>query len=449
MTAVFRRARWLAVAALAVPLAAVWAAAPPRLPVESRAEALLRALVKEDFCRAREDFSPALKSALSEKEMRDGWVAVKARMGRFQGQQGRRTVVVGGSRVVLIGCRFEKMALELQLKFDRDGKVGSFLLTVPRPTDVPPPPYARRESFREEPVVVGQGGRWPLPGTLSVPHGKGPFPAVVLVQGSGELDRDETIGPNKVFRDLAWGLASRGVAVLRYEKRTYRYPAGANKDAVAPTLEEEVTDDALAAVAVLRKQPSVDAKRVFVVGHSLGAMSAPQIGARDPGLAGLVLLAGNSRRLEDVIAEQIPYLLSLKGQLTAADREVIAELRKQVPRVKGPLPLSTPAKDLPQGWSARYWRSIKAYDQVATAAKLKMPMLVLQGERDYQITMTDFAGWKKGLAGRTGVTFRSYPGLNHLFLAGKGRPSPDEYFRPGQHVAQEVVEDVAAWIKGR
>src|SRR5262249_26794773 len=159
-------------------------------------------------------------------------------------------------------------------------------------------PYARPDTFRETEVTVGAAD-WPLPGTLTLPRGDGPFAAVVLVHGSGPHDRDETIGPNKPFRDLAWGLASQGVAVLRYEKRTSEHGARfvQLKD---PGFKEELLDDAVAAAAVLRKHKEIDPRRIFILGHSLGAFWAPRLGTLDPDLAGLVVLAGNTRPLEDL-----------------------------------------------------------------------------------------------------------------------------------------------------
>ena len=169
-----------------------------------------------------------------------------------------------------------------------------------------------------------------MPGTLTLPRGEGPFAAAVLVHGSGPQDRDETIGPNKPFRDLAWGLASQGIAVLRYEKRTHTHGRAWPRCVKTLTIKEETIDDALAAVAELRKHKEINAKHIVVIGHSLGATAAPQIGERDKSIAGLVLLAGNARPLEDLVLEQITYIKSLNGELTEKDRQELAELKQQV-----------------------------------------------------------------------------------------------------------------------
>jgi dienelactone hydrolase len=417
----------------------------------ARAKALVEALFKEDYAKAGKDFDKAMQKALPEAKLKEIPAKLKAAVGAYRKQLGTRTEKAGKYDVVYVTCEFAKFKLDARVVFDAEGKItGLFFRPAREPASTfKAPPYARPESFREREVVVGEGGEWPLPGTLSVPRGKGPFPAVVLLHGSGPHDRDETVLANKPFRDLAWGLASQGVAVLRFVKRTERHGTKWVKSKVPLTHKEEVIDDALEAVALLRKQKDIDPKRIFVLGHSLGAVCAPAVGARDPALAGLILLAGNSRPLEDVYLDQVLYFAALKGKLTEEDKKEIEKIRKQVKRVKDPkLSPDTPREELPLGMPAPYVIALRAYDQTGTAAKLKMPLLILQGERDYQVTMADFAGWQKALAGRKNVTFRSYPALNHLFMAGKGKSRPEEYGRAG-HVAGEVIDGIAAWIKKR
>ena len=417
----------------------------------ARAKALVEALFKEDCARASKDFDEAMRKALPEAKLKEIPARLRAAVGAYRKQLGTRTEKVKKYDVVFVTCEFAKLKLDARVVFDKEGKItGLFFRPAgEKAYTYKTPPYARPDSFREREVVLGAGGEWPLPGTLSVPRGKGPFPAVVLLHGSGPHDRDETILANKPFRDLAWGLASQGIAVLRFVKRTERHGARWVKSKVPLTHKEEVIDDALEAVALLGKQKDIDPKRVFVLGHSLGAVCAPAVGARARSLAGLILLAGNSRPLEDVYLDQILYFASLKGGLSAEDKKEIEKIRKQVKRVKDPkLSPDTPREELPLGMPAPYLLALRDYNQTATAARLTIPLLVLQGERDYQVTMADFAGWKKALAGRKNVTFKSYPALNHLFMAGKGKSRPEEYGVAG-HVAREVIDDMAAWIKKR
>jgi len=269
----------------------------------------------------------------------------------------------------------------------------------------------------------------------------------VLVHGSGPHDRDETIGPNKPFRDLAWGLASRGVAVLRYDKRTQVHAAKlvAIQDKV--TVNEETVEDAVAAVSLLRTTRKIDAKSIFVLGHSLGGMMIPRIAKHDPEIAGFIFMAGAARPMEDVILEQMSYIFSRDGSISDQEKAMLEDMKGRVAKVKAPgLSPETPSLLLPYGVPASYWLDLRGYDAPKEATSLKQPMLFLQGGRDYQVTMEDFGRWKAALSLRDDVLFRTYPALNHLFIAGEGKSTPQEYERPG-HVANEVIGDIADWIK--
>jgi dipeptidyl aminopeptidase/acylaminoacyl peptidase len=313
------------------------------------------------------------------------------------------------------------------------------------------PAYVTPEAFRESDVKVASGSV-SLPGTLTIPLGEGPFPGVVLVHGSGPQDRDETIGGLRPFQDLAQGLASRGIAVLRYEKRTKVY----GKEMAAAgdiTVKDEVIDDALAAVRLLRETPGVDRRRLFVAGHSLGALLAPRIAVFDGAvfhgperLRGVVLLASPSRPMSEVVRDQAQWLAAPGA--SDAQRLAAPAIRKEADALADlfaghPDPIERPIL----GASRAYWLDLNAQQPLDAARSLDKPILVLQGERDYEVTMSDFLGWRQALGGRRDVTFKSYPKLNHFFVAGEGRSGPEEYRKPG-HVAAEVVDDIAAFVTG-
>ncbi|HUP02544.1 MAG TPA: alpha/beta fold hydrolase [Bryobacteraceae bacterium] len=347
----------------------------------------------------------------------------------------------GTNRIVVIPVVFSAETITFQLTMNSQGQVAGFFMARTAVKAANPwehPAYSKADAFHEREVTFGDDP-WKLPGTLTVPVSAGPHPAVVLVQGSGPNDRDESLGPNKIFRDLAEGLASRGIVVLRYEKRTRQYQA---KMAVQEdmTVLEETVDDAVAAAAFLRQQPEVDPKRVFVTGHSLGGNQAPRIAEADDKLAGIVILAGNVTPLEDAIVDQSEYLGASAAQLQLLKAEA-AKVKRLDDGDEGGPPVTVGPVTAP----VSYWLDLKSYDPVGAAKKLTIPVLVLQGERDYQVTMKDFELWKAGLGARKNVTLKSYPALNHLFIAGEGKSMPDEYAKAG-HVAPEVVDDIARFI---
>jgi hypothetical protein len=305
------------------------------------------------------------------------------------------------------------------------------------------PAYVDATSFVERFLTV-ESGRWILPAVLTQPIRTEPVPAIVLVHGSGPGDKDLGIGPNKPFKDLADGLASRGVAVLRYDKRARVY---GDKVADIPnyTAQDVILDDVREAVGVLRAQPGIDPRRVFVLGISLGGMLVPRIGLADPSLAGLIVMAGPARSTEDAIEAQSVYLANADGIVSAEEQIGLDNIASAAAALRALTEKDAASSRMIRGAPASYWFDLRRFDPPTTALGVKAPMLILQGERDYQVTMAEFGRWKSTLGARPDVTLRSYPALNHLFMAGTGPSLPTEYDVPG-HVAEDVIRDIAAWV---
>jgi dienelactone hydrolase len=420
---------------LAQPMAPPAAKSPTAVAAE-----LIDHLAKAEFQAAAANFAEAMRAAAPPEKLSEIWTAVQGQLGAYKRRTGVRTEKQGPYEVALVTAEFERGTVDFKVVVDDAGRVAGFFIVPPQQATpgYAPPAYVHKEAFQERDVTIGTG-EWALPGTLAVSAGAGPFPAVVLVHGSGPNDRDETVGAEKPFRDLAWGLASRGIAVLRYEKRTRQH--GSKLAAVKDfTVQQETVDDALAAADLLRHTQGIDPKRVFVLGHSLGAMMAPRIGQRDPQLAGLIVMAGATRPLEDIILEQVSYLAGADGTVSDAEKGQIESLRAEVSKVKALKPGDT---GVALGAPASYWLDLRGYDPAVAAKSLKQPLLVLQGGRDYQVTPDSLEVWKKAVPG---ATFKTYPKLNHLFIEGEGKSLPQEYEKPG-HVADEVIADLAAWIK--
>ncbi len=442
----------LCIAVIALAALALLGAAARRLGAADRRQqaalTLIDRLVAGSFSDAGADFDRTMRSALPAAKLAEIWGALAAQAGRFRERTGVRQGQEAGYDIVYVACRFTNARLEAKVVFDAASKIAGLFFT-PGDTAAPaaaPPSYATPAAFNDQEVLVGSG-EWALRGTLTVPVGAGPFPALVLVHGSGPLDRDETVGPNKPFRDLATGLGSRGIAVLRYDKRTLAHPSAVAAIADRFTLKEETIDDAVAAVALMKSEKKIDPDKVFILGHSLGCLAVPRIGALDPKIAGFILFAAPSRPLEEMMLEQITYILGLDGSISPEEQERLDEMRLQIARLRARVRADAPTEgERPLGISWAYWSDLAQGTDPAATARLRQPLLVLQGGRDYQVTTVDFDGWKKTLSARSGVEMKLYPDLNHLFMTGSGKSRPEEYQTSG-HVAPEVIDDIARWIR--
>lgn len=418
----------------------------PAQSPSARAEAVVHLMTTGHFDAVEAQFADAMKTALPPGRLATTWSSLTSQVGDFLKETGAHQESVGAYQVGIVTCAFQRGALDVRVVFDADDKIAGLNIR-PAAAAGPAyvlPPYADGSAFTDADVTVGTG-EWRLPGTLTLPNGDGPFPALVLIHGSGPNDRDETLGPNKPFADLAAGLASRGIAVLRFDKRTKVY--GAKMAAAGNiTVKDEAIDDAVAAVAALRSNPHVDPKRVFVLGHSEGGMLIPRIAVADPSIDGLIVMAGPARPIEDAVVDQTEYLATADGAATPEGQNAIDQAKQLRDEIRALTPADAAAHKVVFHAPASYWLDLRGYDPPTAAKPLKQPMLVLQGERDYQVTMQDFGRWKAALGTKSTVTLKSYPTLNHLMIPGIGKSLPAEYNTPG-HVDRQVIEDIAAWIK--
>jgi dienelactone hydrolase len=417
--------------------------------LKKEAQNFINQVVARDFTGARRLFDANMAKAMPEARLKETWLQLTLQVGPFQAILDCQAAEKGENFIVTVSCQFEKAPMNILVVFNQDGQIaGLNVLIASSDSPYNPPAYVHPGAFHEVEVTVGSG-EWALPGTLSLPEGAGPFLGVALVHGSGPSDRDETIGPNKIFRDLGWGLASQGIAVLRYEKRTKAYAGKFSPEMLARmTVQEEVIDDALSAVRLLRQTSEIDSGRIYVLGCSLGATLAPRIGQQDPSIAGLIIMGGMTRPLEDTILDQYTYLNSLSGSMSDGQKTELEQLKAKVARVKDPnFSDQVPAKDLPLNIPPAYWFSLRGYHPAEVAASLDMRIFVLQGGRDYQVTVQgDFPAWQKALGGKRNAVLKLYPKLFHLFIPGDGPSTPQEYLVEG-HVSQEVIQDITRWIK--
>ncbi len=414
------------------------------------AETFARQLADGDFDAAVNDFDETMRSVLPAPKLEVVWTQLEQQAGRFKSFGAPRPGKAAAFDAVYVPAEFEKATLDLQIVFDAKSRITGFFVKPAgahqqEAADYKPPPYDRPGRYREKDLEFGIEG-WKLKGKLTLPKTSKPAAAVVLVHGSGPHDADETIGPNKPFRDLAAGLSSKGIAVLRYEKRTFAHRLKLTARGTI-TIREEVIDDALAALAFVRTQSTIDPARVYLLGHSMGATLAPHVAQEDGKVAGVILLAAAARDAFDVLEEQLSYIASLPGPKQAPNQKLRDEIRRAIADYRaGDIGDDTPVLGVP----ISYWNDTNKLEisSPEAARRLKCRLLVLGGGRDYQVTRADFDLYKRALEGRKNAALEWMNDMNHLFIRGQGKATPDEYARPG-NVDPEVVKKIALWIGKR
>jgi pimeloyl-ACP methyl ester carboxylesterase len=302
---------------------------PAHAGTDSRVDQLFTALRDNKFDDATRHFDPTMKSALSADQLSAVWLQISSTYGKLDQWKIIQHGMMAGTDVfsVVLAFRHGKVIATVSVRPQTGEIAGLYfrpMTTETSASSLPAtsPPYADATKFRSEAVTVG-ADPWKLPGTLTIPTGNGPFPAVVLLAGSGPNDRDESVGANHIFKDIAEGLSSRGIVVLRYDKRTYAYRT---LDPQKTTVKEEVIDDGVAAVTLLRARPEVAHDRIFVIGHSLGAIMAPEVARKARPVAGIVMLAPSGRKLPAVVVQQVRDI----GQ---ASPKELAEIERQADEI--------------------------------------------------------------------------------------------------------------------
>jgi dienelactone hydrolase len=420
------------------------APAPARLTPERAGDEIWTAFAADQVGAVYDRFDAQMARAISSDQMREVWRGVVAEVGPLRSWKVASQKPEGGGTTLIYDLVHERghMTGQITLAASDQAVAGLFVRPGQPPIAATPasaspaaaaaPPAPTTPGVKTRAVQVGKAPL-ALDGIVAAPDRPGKFPALVLLAGSGPADKDETLGPNKPFRDLAEGLAEKGIVSLRYDKRTRAHPEA--MDIKHATVEDEVILDALAALELLRQQPEVDPTAIFVVGHSLGAQLTPEIARRDGRVAGLVLMAPSARPMTTAIVDQLRFLGKSPQELAPLIKQARAIERRKAA-----------SDELFFGVPASYFVDLDRRDGVGTMKKIGKPVLLMRGARDYQVTDADFKIWQAGLKKLPSTTAVVLPNLNHLFMAGEGPPGPAEYLVAGKISAAAVVR-ISAFVK--
>jgi hypothetical protein len=467
------------------PAATPTAAAPPAPPVASektaseRASAFVALLHEGKYPDAYRELDAAMVAAVpNEDALRAMWTGVLAKVGAFKRAIATTEIPRGEHRIVLVTCEFDSGPMDVKVVYDKASKVAGFFIAPtqhpaaygPRPqTPQPPYPYGSREVSYESPKENAT-----IAGTLTLPAGTGPFPAVLLITGSGAQDRDETLFGHRPFLVIADHLTRRGIAVLRVDDRGVGKSSAENPNATVETHAVDVE----AGIAFLKSQKEIDPRRIGLIGHSEGGIIAPIVASRSSDVAFIVALAGTGLPGSEINPMQVEAILRAKAgmsdegikaivqaqrklmaliakdadesALRAALDEAIAVAKKHAPASeKEAIDKSTEGSlaALKSAW----FRSFVKLDPRAYWSKLSVPALVLIGEKDTQVPADANLAAIKGALARAkakDVTLEKLPGLNHLFQPATSG-LVEEYAKIEQTFDTRALERIAEWLAKR
>ena len=305
----------------------------------------------------------------------------------------------------------------------------------------------------EERIIIGENTKYPLKGLLTLPvDTANPVPAVVFVHGSGASNMDEKVGRLTPFKDLAQGLARHGIASVRYDKRSFAHGFKMLMDKSQDvTVKVETIDDAVLATELLKRDPRIDPESVFIIGHSMGGMLAPRIDADGGNYAGLIIMAGSPRKLEEIILDQNEAALrSTKGFINWIVKKQVSKFAAMFDGMYELSDAEAKKRKMGGGTTLYYFKEMGEHAAPGYLSVCEKPILIMQGEKDFQATAhKDFAAYQQLLAGKENVTFRLYENLSHAFVPSVYADimKAKQEYNVEQHIGENVIGDIANWIR--
>ena len=401
---------------------------------DQRAEQFVMAIVNGDYSIAAAGFDSTMSRALGARGLRTSWESMIKEAGAFVSVVGTEKIPNDEYDIYHVVSKHENTNINTRIVFSSDGKIaGLFFSFVENNEDWDMSPV-QRDGYTEIPVIVGAGTDYPLRGIITMPDNiAGRVPAVVLVHGSGPLDMDETVYGITVFKDIAEYLAENGIAVIRYDKRTYTHGAKiASQYGNDLTVWEETIEDAILAKDIIAQDERIDIDRIFALGHSLGGMLTPRL-VSEGGFAGGIIMAGSPRSLLDIIYDQNIYFIDL---MDIGDDERAA-LIEQV----------NEARESFFAMPESYIREMDGHPAGNYLISVDKPFLIMQGGKDFQVYAdVDFALYREIADGRGNISLRLYNELNHLFTCSiMDVPTIDDYVA-GTSVDSVVLFDIVTWL---
>jgi len=426
-----------------------------------KADIAMERLVKEDFSYVVSEFSDELAVDHPVDELEEVWFKSLNRYGPYQWHRFGKASEQDTAISYFYILQLERARLATVFAYGMDGTITAFILQPPEgepvltePSWIVPffpevrepfyriPDYVDTSRFNEMEFVM-QGGA-PIPATMTTAITDEPNPVVLLFHGFGPTDRDESLGEIKPLRDIAWGLASMGIASLRFDSRAYMQPP----DSIAGLdLDGYILNDIGALLAYIRMQTAIfDTTRIFIAGHGMGGLVVPLAADRDGGLAGGILLSAPAQppdeMLLDIAREDFPE----DDPETSADAAKLAQVVEILTDLKN---RKIPPDEMILFAPAQVWYDLMDNYHVEIAKKLEIPLLIIQSSSANKGEAGDFKIWQRELGDNPRVTIKKYEYLNHFFQRDGKRANKAGEGSDNGSVSFQLIKDLAAWIKSR
>lgn len=412
-----------------------------------KSKEFLELLKNKEYSKCQTYFDDSMKELLPDSLLKKVWEVNLTKYGKSGNIISTKTKKVNGYLVYESSVKFEKKSViykTLFIETDSTNKIaGLYFLPEQADNSHKLPTYINKSLFREIDTFF-ISGKYKIYCNVSYPLDVPKTNAVLILSGSGPNDRNGSIGATKVYRDIAWGLASKGNLVVRFDKRTKTYGKSMSKDELNNlTINEEYLDDASAAIDFLKKFDIVDTNYIILLGHSQGGTVLAPLAEKFPFLYGLAHLATPARRLEELLPEQLEYLSQFDS--SGATKQMAIKMKEVCDYQLKNLNENSPSDSLLFGLSTKYWLSLKNLNYKELISKSKKRMFFAFGSRDYNVPIKDEKIWRQILTGKSNVAFKSYDKLNHLFIYGEGLANPAEY-EIETFVSPDLIDDLNNWI---
>lgn len=407
---------------------------------KARAKECIYLFRQEKFETLYQRMDKDMQRILDVEKLQGFWYSLEMQMGAVK-EVGEPEVTDNDSLIITVTpVQFEKNKFGFKLVFDEVGKISGMFLE-PATKQYTPASYVDASLFYEIKKTLPDP-KYPVEGMLTIPNRGRPFPVVIIAAGSGPSDKDLTMGPNRIYKDLAWGLANHGVATYRFDKRTKTYGQQMSK-VKNLTVKEEYLEDLKLAIQVVKKNPEIDSTRIYILGHSEGGYLIPYFEKNLKGVAGYISFAGNYSELAPLLLDQLHYLQSLAP---AGEKKEYDELIQQAIYCRDKLSKDSPTDSMPLGLELAYILHLNQNSPSKLIGGLNQKkLLFIQGERDYQVPKSELFLWQNALKNNPNASFELYPKLNHLGLEGDKPSEPSEYEVPG-NLPEYFIKRIARFV---